>query len=253
MIRTADTSEPPRVGASRVMTRWSAGRVAVGLMLAAWAGLFWFLLATGRWSLYLSTRTSWLVPVGAILLSVATVGRLASARVSHDPEPLSGRRTWTIGLMVFPVVVILALPPAALTSYAVGRRSGFVGAGVSTSADDIATGSLTLIDVAAAQTTTAGLDALEKRAGERVSFDGFVNRFADTPADEILLTRFIVTCCVADATIAQVRVVDVPAGTFEQDQWVRVTGRIYPLGREVLVDATDVVVIPRPSKPYLTP
>jgi putative membrane protein len=250
MIRTADAAERPRSGAT---ARWSAGRVAVGVMLAAWAGLFWFLLVSGRWALYLSTRTSWLVPVGAVLLSVATIGRLASARSSDEPEPLNARRTWTIGLMMFPVVVILALPPAALTSYAVGRRSGFVGAGISTSTGDIATGSISLIDVAAAQTTPAGLDALEQRAGEVVAFDGFVMRYADTPAEEIMLTRYIVTCCVADATIAQVRVVNVPAGTFQQDQWVRVTGRIYPLGREVIVDASDVVGIPRPGKPYLTP
>lgn len=252
MIETAGAAGA-RGAARLAQARWSAGRVAVALVMAAWAGMFWFLLASGRWSLYLSTRTSWLVPVGAVLLSAAALGRLASARVQHDPEPLSTRRTWTIGLLVLPVVVILALPPAALTSYAVGRRSGFVGSGVSTSTQDIATGSLSLIDVAAAQTTSSGLDALEQRAGEQVSFDGFVTRFADTPADEIMLTRFIVTCCVADATIAQVRVVDVPAGQFQQDQWVRVTGKIYPLGREVLVDATDVVGIARPSKPYLTP
>jgi uncharacterized repeat protein (TIGR03943 family) len=248
MIGTAHTRDA--VGAAG---RWSASRVAVGLLLAAWAGLFWFLLVSGRWSLYLSTRTSWLVPVGAALLTAAGLGRLASARVRHDPEPLGARRTWTIGLLALPVVVVLALPPAALTSYAVGRRSGFVGAGVSTSTGDIASGSLTLIDVAAAQTSSAGLDALEGRAEEAVSFDGFVMRYADTPPDEILLTRYIVTCCVADATIAQVRVVDVPAGTFQQDQWVRVTGRIYPLGREIIVDATDVVGISRPSRPYLTP
>jgi uncharacterized repeat protein (TIGR03943 family) len=248
MIRTVDAR-----GAVRSAGRWSAGRVAVAILLATWAGLFWFLLATGRWSLYLSTRTSWLVPVGAVLLSLASLGRLASARVQHDPEPLGSRRTWTIGLLALPVVFVLALPPAALTSYAAGRRSGFVGAGVSTSSADIASGSLTLIDVAAAQTTSAGLDALEGRAGEVVTFEGFVMRFADTPSDEILLTRYIITCCVADATIAQVRIVDVPAGTFQQDQWVRVTGRIYPLGREVIVDATDVAGIPRPSRPYLYP
>jgi len=248
MIRTANPGDA--VGTAG---RWSAGRVAVGLVLTAWAGLFWFLFASGRWALYLSTRTSWLVPVGAVIMSVAAVGRFVSARVQHDPEPLGTRRTWTIGLLVFPVVIILALPPAALNSYAVGRRSGFVGAGVSTSAGDIATGSLTLIDVAAAQTTSAGLDALVARAGEQVTFEGFVMRFSDTPPDEILLTRYIITCCVADATIAQVRVVDVPAGTFQQDQWVRVTGLIYPLGREIIVDAKDVVGIPRPARPYLYP
>ena len=252
MIR-AEPADAPGAGTRFAPSRWSAGRVGVGLVLAAWAGLFWFLLESGRWSLYLSTRTSWLVPVGAVLLSVAALGRLASARVRHHPEPLTARQTWTIGLLALPVVVVLALPPAALTSFAVGRRSGFVGAGVSASTEDIATGSLTLIDVAAAQTSTDGLRALEARAGERVSFDGFVMRFADTPADEILLTRYIVTCCVADATVAQVRVVGVPAGRFEEDQWVRVTGTIIPLGREVLVEAGDVVGISRPDRPYLTP
>jgi uncharacterized repeat protein (TIGR03943 family) len=233
--------------------RWSATRVGVGVALATWAATFWFLLATGRWSLYLSTRTSWLVPVGAVLLTAAALGRFASARVHRGPEPLGARRAWTLGLIVLPAVLVLALPPAALTSYAAGRRSGFVGGGVTGSVDDIGTGSLTLIDVAAAQTSKEGLDALERRAGERVSFDGFVVRSAGTPADEILLTRYIVTCCVADATIAQVRVVNVPAGRFGEDQWVRVIGPIYPLGRDVIVDATDVVGIPTPSRPYLTP
>ena len=59
-------------------------------------------------------------------------------------------------------------------------------------------------------------------------------------ADEILLTRYVVTCCVADATSAQVRVVNVPPGRFKPDDWVSVTGRIYPLGSEILVDASDV-------------
>ena len=252
MIRTSHVAGAHHSGTRSAPVRWSAARVAVGLVLLAWAGLFWLLLVSGRWSLYLSTRTSWLVPLGAALLSAAALGRLASARVPHDPEPLGARRAWALGLVALPVVVVLALPPAALTSYAVGRRSGFAG-GISTSTQDITTGSLSLVDVAAAQTSSAGLEALEARAGERVRFDGFVTRFADTPTDEILLTRFIVTCCVADATIAQVRVVNVPAGRFEEDQWVRVTGAIFPLGREVLVDAGDVRSIPRPEEPYLTP
>ncbi len=54
---------------------------------------------------------------------------------------------------------------------------------------------------------------------------------ADTPADEFLLTRYIVTCCVADATTAQVRVVNVPPGKFQANDWVEVRGPIYPLGQ----------------------
>ena len=57
----------------------------------AWAGLFWFLFVTGRTSLYLSTRTSWLVPTGAAILTVAAIGRLATARAATT-EPLEPRR-----------------------------------------------------------------------------------------------------------------------------------------------------------------
>jgi hypothetical protein len=32
-----------------------------------------------------------------------------------------------------------------------------------------------------------------------------------------------------------------------------VRGTIYPLGREVIVDASDISVVERPDHPYLTP
>jgi len=50
-----------------------------------------------------------------------------------------------------------------------------------------------------------------------------------------------------------VRVVNVPPGRFAPDDWVSVTGRIYPLGNEILVDASAVQAIPQPERPYLTP
>ncbi|HEX9124509.1 MAG TPA: TIGR03943 family protein [Actinomycetota bacterium] len=233
-------------------TGWSPSRVGGGLVLGAWATLFWFLLLSGRDNLYLSTRTSWVVPVGAALLSAASLGRLASARV-RAPEPLGRREAWILGAMVLPVVLVLALPPATLGSFSAGKRAGFAASGVATPLGDIGTGQLTLIDVAAAQTTKQGETALAKRAGEAVGFVGFVTRYADTPADEFLLSRYIVTCCVADATIAQVRVVNVTPGAFAANQWVEVKGTIYPLGREVIVNASSVASVPRPSRPYLTP
>jgi len=231
---------------------WSPSRVAAGLVLAAWAGLFWFLLATGRWSLYLSTRTFWVVPTGAALLTIAAALRLASVR-TEDRDPLSPRTSWTLGVIALPVVLILALPPATLSGFALGRRAGFVGSGVNVSADDIASGQLSFIDVAAAQTSKAGMIALRARAGERVTLEGFVWRETGAAADEILLTRYVITCCVADATSAQVLVVNVPPGRFQADDWVSVTGRIYPLGNQILIDASRVIGIAQPQRPYLTP
>jgi putative membrane protein len=231
---------------------WSTSRLAGAAVLAAWAVLFWFLLLSGRDALYLSTRTAWVVPVGAVLLTGASVGRLASAR-TRTPAPMTLREAWALAFMVVPVVLVLALPPATLGSFSAGKRAGFASAGIATSAGDAGTGAISLIDVAAAQTTKEGETALAGRAGENVDLVGFVVRYADTPADELLLTRYIVTCCVADATVAQVRVVNVQPGAFSANEWVDVKGAIYPLGREIIVNASSVVAVPRPEHPYLTP
>ena len=157
-------------------------------------------------------------------------------------------------LMVLPVIVVLVLPAATLGTFSAAKKTRFSSVNLKTFYGEItSTSEITLLSVAAGQTSDAGSEALAKRAGSDVDFVGFVTRYPDTPADELLLTRYVITCCVADATITQVRVVNVPPGQFEPNDWIEVKGQIYPLGREVIVNATSVAGVPRPAKPYLTP
>jgi uncharacterized repeat protein (TIGR03943 family) len=228
---------------------WSPQRVATGIVLAGWAALFWFVLLTGRTPLYLSSRTAWVAPVGAVVLTVAAGGRLLSARAAR-PLPLDPRAARRLGFLAFPVVALLLLPPTTLGSYAASRRS-LTGPGFAASAGDVSTGEVTLADVAAAMWSPEAAEALTARAGSRVAFVGIVVRREGMPADEFLLTRFIMTCCVADALSVQARVVGAPPGRFLPDQWVRVTGTIYPLGREVIVQASEITPVARPDRPYL--
>jgi len=236
----------------RTSARVSPSRVLDALALGSWTAVFWFLLITDRTSLYLSTRTAWVVPTGAILLTVGLVGRLLSLR-SIDPKPITARSAVGIGLIVVPVIIVLALPPASLGSYAASRRSTFSSGGVVASAGDIASGDLSLLDVAGGQRSGEGFAALVDRAGERVDFTGIVTKDPGAPADEFVLTRFLISCCVADALSVNVRVVGAPPGRFKADQWVRVSGRFYPLGRDVIVDSTEIVAVERPKRPYLSP
>jgi putative membrane protein len=241
-VAPADASRPKR---------WSHARLAGVFVLAAWAGLFWFLWLSGRDAFFLSSRTDWIVPVAAVLLTAATVGRTVSARV-RAPQPLPERELWIAGLLVLPVVLILAAPPATLGTFSAGKRADFAVAGFATSVNEIGEGALTLVDVAAGQTGEEGERALAAHAGETVRFVGFVSRFDDTPADEFLLTRYVVSCCVADAMIASVRTVNVTPGVFAEDDWVEVTGTIYPLGSEVILEAIDIQGVETPDRPYLT-
>jgi uncharacterized repeat protein (TIGR03943 family) len=245
------TTLAPTRSQTSAAVRWSPVRVAAGAVLSLWAALFWFLLLTGRTSLYLSSRTRWLIPVGAVIMTVAAVGRLASAR-SVRRDTLSRREAWTLGAIAVPAVLLIALPPITLGTYSVDRRSSFAGSEIGATARAV-TGELDFVDVGAAQSFDAALKQLTQRGGEAITLEGIVVVDPDLPADELLLARYIVTCCVADATVARVRVVGVPPGAFEGDDWVRVQGRVYPVGREVLVAADSVEQIPVPDQPYLTP
>jgi len=244
----------------------SPTRLASALALGAWAGLLWYLKLSGRGSLYLSPRVSWVIPVGAVFLTLATLGRLASLRTAQL-EPLKPRAALGIVVIVLPALTIMMLPRATLGSYAANRRTALNSA-VSqerirseiTSQKQQAKGSprrtieISLVYVAAASRSTDSREALKGLidvVGSEVTFEGFVNRKKGLAPGEFLLTRFIISCCLADAVSAEVRVVGAQE-TFKQDQWVRVSGDIeLPAGNEVVVHASSVVKIPQPEQPYL--
>jgi uncharacterized repeat protein (TIGR03943 family) len=238
----------PASGRKRV----SPARVVSAVAIGAWAGLFWFVLLSGRTTLYLGSRTHWVVPVGAILLSIVFIGRLASVRVEHT-EPIRPRDSWTLAVIALPVVVLLALPAASLGTFAVARRASLSSSGFSGGDTLPATGDLSFVHVGGALISEESMRALVARAGSTSSFTGFVDRRPGEPADEFLLSRFLISCCIADALSIQVRVVNAPPGEFKPDEWVRATGKLYPLGREVILDASEVVKVPKPEHPYLSP
>ena len=247
--------ERPRAGHGPTQTTrggWSARRLAAAIVVSGWAGLFWFLLLSDRVSLYLSNRTSWVVPMAAILLTLTAAGVVVAAR-SPRPEPLGRRDAAGMALLLVPVVVLLASPPATLGSFSAPRKSQYTGQAFTTLFGRFdATSEITFFTVAAAKHTEEGARFLAERAGEQVRFVGFVARDDSGPSDELVLGRYVVTCCAADATVVQVRVVNAPPGVAEPDDWIEVTGRIYPVGDEVIVDATSIQPVDRPARPYLS-
>jgi putative membrane protein len=233
-----------------VRARWSPVRVATGLVLASWGALFWTLLVTGRTDLYLSSRTAWLVPMGAGIFTLAAIGRLATARTAHEGS-IDRHTAWSLGLIAMPVVLVLALPPATLGTYSVGKRATFGGSAIGATARDV-TEPLDFVDIGAAQSFPDAMRQLEDHAGEPITLEGFVTKEASAP-DQILLTRYIVTCCVADATVAQARIVGLEPTQYQNDEWIRVTGSVFPFQRDVYVQGETAEQIPVPDQPYLTP
>lgn len=231
---------------------WSVSRLVTAAMLLVWAGAFWYIIATDRVGFYLASRTGWLAPVGAVTLTLAGLGRLLSARAPHH-EPVSKGQLVNLTVVAVPALALVLMPPITLGSYAAERRDTSVkGAYVAVSGRDLSRGDLTLTDVFSL-TYNGELDQLAARAGSASSFTGFVSRDPGAPADEFTLNRFMISCCPGDAVNVQVRIVGAPPGEFKSDEWVRVTGGIYPVGEQLVVDASEVVAISRPKRPYLNP
>ncbi len=232
---------------------WSHVRLATGVALSAWAAAFWFIIATDRLSFYLASRTTWLAPVGAVTLTLAAMGRLASAR-SREREPLERPHLTNLAILVAPALALVLVPPATLGAFAVERRTTTNSTTTygSTFGVDLTKEDLSLGDVFGLA-YTGDFGKLASRAGTTSSFTGFVSRGPGDAATEFLLNRFLISCCPGDAVNVQVRIVGAPPGQFKPDDWVRVTGQIYPIGKQLVVDASEVRSVPRPKHPYLTP
>ena len=229
---------------------WSHARLATAVALGIWATLFWFVVVADRTSFYFASRTTWLAWVGAVLLTVAFLGRLLSSRVDH-PEPLSGKRLRSTALLVAPAVLILAFPPATLGSYAVSRRStGIKGTYVSTAGVDLSKPDLALTDIFGLMYSSK-LNRLSARAGTSSSFTGFATLDPADDAGEFRLNRFLISCCPGDAVNVQLRIVGSTPGLVKEDDWVRVTGDIYPVGQQVVIDSSEIELVERPEHPYL--
>jgi putative membrane protein len=232
--------------------RLSPARLASAIAIGAWAGLFWFVLVSGRTSLYLGSRTHWVVPLGAVVLTILFVGRLASMRV-EGVEPIRARDSWTLAVIALPVVVLMSIPAASLGTFAVSRRASLASGGFASGEAIPQAGDLSLVNVGSALINRDSMRSLVARAGSTSTFTGFVDREPGEPANEFLLSRFLISCCIADALSIQVRVVNAPPGEFKPDDWVRASGKLYPLGREVILDADTVQEVAKPHHPYLNP
>lgn len=89
-----------------------------------------------------------------------------------------------------------------------------------------------------------------------VSVEGMVFRQENTPKGRIVLFRFSISCCAADALPLGIYVFHEDLAKFEADAWVRVTGRA--VKREVdgkmreSIEATEVTAIEQPANPYIS-
>lgn len=221
-------------------------RLIRGLGLLAWAAFFDWLWLSGRSSLYVGPRTTWVVTFGAIALTAAAVLYLAGVRSDHHRAAPSAAELGRLGVIVAPIVLAAMAPAVTLGAQAVGqKRSGDPAAlakRLATDGDEIR-----LYELAAASQNAEWAKLRGIAPGMEVDFDGFVSRPARRGSLE--LSRFMATCCAADAVPYSVRI-ELPdaVGSFKVNQWLRVRGTVGP-GRKLIV-ARSLEPIDRPLDAY---
>ncbi len=91
--------------------------------------------------------------------------------------------------------------------------------------------------------------------GQKVNINGFVFYPKDLPANYLMLSRFVITCCAADAypVALPVKFTGVRQN-YPQDSWFQVKGKAivetFAGSRQLVIEASELKPIPTPKNPY---
>jgi putative membrane protein len=92
------------------------------------------------------------------------------------------------------------------------------------------------------------------KAGMDVDVSGFVTHPRGSRAGTFAVTRFVISCCVADARAysAQLDARKLQPSSYADNTWLRVVGRTVTRGHRLLVLPSRIERIPAPKSPYLS-
>jgi uncharacterized repeat protein (TIGR03943 family) len=229
-------------------------------------GLFLYnRLTRGYLQYYINWRFSWLILFAATGFTIIALSYRYRSRGSEtDSSADNGSHSDPVGwsslvLLALTVAVGVIVSPKPLGAAVAANRNIQVSSLGSVSQVDSESsleeaGNRTILDWLIAFQEESSLSAFN---GQEATVIGFV--YQDDRFDNDLFTvgRFVVSCCVADATPVGLLVRWSQAETLENDTWVQVSGR-FELGHFedeaiVILVAEAVTPISVPDQPYLYP
>lgn len=203
---------------------------------------------------------------GGLLLLLGLVHLWQQRRKPQPLDEVAGlaanllSKKFAAGLLVGTAIAGLLIPPGTLGSQAALQRglgSALPVTRLQPQAFEIATNPARRSLVDWVRTLNAYPEP-EAYRDQAVRIEGFVMRLDTLPADVVLLTRFIVSCCAVDAYPVALPVVLPPETDpedFPNDSWARVRGTMGATTsgdrpRQAIVRADAIVPIPTPRDPY---
>jgi uncharacterized repeat protein (TIGR03943 family) len=92
--------------------------------LTAWAALFDTLWLTGEWTRFVGPRTAWVVPFGAVALTLLALANIAIVISRGPSKPVGRAELIALAVLFAPVAALAVVPSASLGSLAVDRKEG---------------------------------------------------------------------------------------------------------------------------------
>jgi uncharacterized repeat protein (TIGR03943 family) len=175
------------------------------------------------------TMRGWVGLAGGILVVIG----IAELWQAHRDSEAHGHDSPRVGwLVAVPIVVAVTVGSGSLGVYAVGRNATFANLPDAPTSYDLEQYvrsasfggqpvELTLVDFVVAAATPENRAVLE---GHDLRLIGFLAR---TDAEEVRLTRFVISCCAADGSAVQV-VLDNGNDLPADGAWLEVTGTLAP-------------------------
>jgi uncharacterized repeat protein (TIGR03943 family) len=226
-------------------------------------GLFGFVLwMRGSLPLYIHERFVWLVVAASIgLVWIGAVYHSRRARIAEQYHHHHGEFSWGgLFLVLLPIIFGLTAPQAPLGSDALRNRTVSVESMPSLATPGNTRVLLTpnrkrtILDWVLLLLNDPESDAL---VGEQADVTGFVYHDEGMGAEIFLISRFVVSCCAADAVPVSLPVFWSGSDALENDQWVEVSGhfaiREIAEKRITILIADTVTLIDMPTMPYLYP
>lgn len=232
------------------------------VLLFGMASYFVYNILSGNLTNYINERFAWLSYVAVVLFLLLGAGSaldLLRQRGHHHHEHDDHTHTalsWPVLLVVaLPLLLGTLIPSRPLGSAAIDGNISLSAASV-TGATTFTTdpAKWNVLDWLRAFNQTDDINSFNGKAAMVV---GFVYKEPTFPEGSLMVARFTVSCCVADASAIGLPVAWPQAADLPADSWVQVTGTfqvgIFRDDTVPILQASSVEVVGQPAHPYLYP
>ncbi|MBL8161518.1 MAG: TIGR03943 family protein [Anaerolineae bacterium] len=258
--------QPQQPAARAALQGWLKTGLLFGLAL-----YFVYNILSGNLANYINQRFAWLSYVAVVLFVLLGAASLLELlrRDAHEHHDHEGHEhhdhdhdhdhssvSWVaLAVVAVPLVLGTLIPSQPLGATAIDGSISLSGATVTT-ATTFTTNPLewNVLDWLRAFNAS---DDIQSFNGRQADVVGFVYREATFPDEKLMVARFTVSCCVADAAAIGLPIVWPEASSIPQDTWIRVQGT-FQVGEfrgdtVPLLIAESIEEVPQPEHPYLYP